>query len=218
MAEFPICKGLEQEDIKEFLLKFRRACFIANQRQPAEMLEALPMFLEGRAHAFFNGLNVEVQKDWVRVTQALEAEFVREESPDVVWKELQDLLKREGETVSRYESRFSGVWQRWEGAVALSQARARGVGVAPIAAPSPEKDFIKMDRFIGSLDPYLRIKVQGRVPGNFQEAVRVAMEKERKVLLAATTTEALTSGITSRGEDRVSRVEKSMEKLISEFS
>lgn len=44
------------------------------------------------------------------------------------------------------------------------------------------------------------------------------MEKERKVFLAATTTtKALNSGIISRGEDRVSSVERSMEKLISEF-
>lgn len=71
------------------------------------------MFLEGRAQVFFNDLDLEVQRDWMRVTQALEVEFIREEFPNAVWKELQDLQNRDGETVSRYESRFNGVWQRW---------------------------------------------------------------------------------------------------------
>lgn len=70
------------------------------------------------------------------------------------------------------------------GAIALSQARVRGVGVAPIAAPLPEKDFIKMDRFIRSLDPYLRIKVQGRVSGEFSRSSESSNGEREKSLFS----------------------------------
>ena len=78
-------------------------------------------------------------------------------------------LKQEGlGDYASYESKFVGLWGRW---IAL----LRPGEVAP--------DFLKKERFMARLWPSLSEKVRGRFPADYEEAVRVARLKDKKLHL-----------------------------------
>ena len=82
-----------------------------------------------------------------------------------MWKELCKIQQKNGQDVDQYLIEFGRLWSLWCEAL----------------IPEAPPQMIKRDRFVAGLEPTLRLKVELKNLDSFEEAVRVAHEKEWKM-------------------------------------
>ena len=94
--------------------------------------------------------------------QALKEKFVKQEDPEKVWQDVQEIIQKEEELVGEYIQRFSLLWE------VLCRALHPQV---------PSKMMMK-DRFMIGLNTSLHLRVELKEPWSYEDAIDVSKKKE----------------------------------------
>ena len=165
-VSFPMFFGRPNENAREFLDTLEMAHLISGRDSNEVKLRAFPLVLREEARAWYDTLAANVVEDWDTLICTFSVRFGRGDTPEGVWTLLLQHRQLDLQSYSQYESSFIELWGRWDRSLA-------NAGAAPA--------FLKRDRFVAGLFTPLRLKVESKFPPTFEEAVRIAREKERKL-------------------------------------
>ena len=165
-VNFPVFYGRPNENAQEFLDTLEMAHLISGRDTEELKLRAFPLVLREEARTWYETLAANVTREWDTLNQAFSARFGRGDTPKGIWKKLLQLRQANLQDFSNYEAKFVELWGRW--VIYLAENKA---------APA----FLKHDRFIARLRDPLKEKVEDKFPPTFEDALRIATEKERKL-------------------------------------
>ncbi|MCO5552662.1 hypothetical protein L7F22_006178 [Adiantum nelumboides] len=122
--------------------------------------------MEDGARLWFNDFGAQLRDVcYDAVKEAFLAHYKHVEDASDVWHQLEACLQKEDECVDAYAWRFSQLWNRWR--IAL-----RGQ-VPPF--------MLKKHHFVVGLRGVLKLKVECKRPQNYEDALRIAKDKEWKL-------------------------------------
>ena len=170
---YPEFHGRNGESVEEFLENMEVACISNHVQTPAQMLQLLQIYLKGDARSWSRRHEKELQRahppvplTWDNLRQTLATHFVKVEDLDKVWHEIEGLIQGAAEPIDNYIKKFSFLWE------SLCQA---------LQPQGPPPDMMKKDIFLAGLRDTLRLKVDLKKPKTFDNAVKVARNKEWKI-------------------------------------
>ncbi|MCO5551487.1 hypothetical protein L7F22_004991 [Adiantum nelumboides] len=158
--------GYGKEDAEHFVEGFELDCIVQGIQDQKIMLQLFRLCLQDGARLWcddFGAQSRDVCYDAVK--EAFLGHYKHVEDASDVWHQLEACLQKEDECVDAYAWWFSQLWNRW--CIAL-----RGQ-VPPF--------MLKKYHFVVGLRGVLKLKVERKRPQNYEDALRIAKDKEWKL-------------------------------------
>ncbi|MCO5581581.1 hypothetical protein L7F22_035469 [Adiantum nelumboides] len=154
------------EDAEHFVEGFELDCILREIQNQKIMLQLFRWCLQDSARLWFDDFGAQLRDVCYDVVkEAFLAHYKHVEDASDVWHQLEACLQKEDECVDAYAWRFSQLWNRW--CIAL-----RGQ-VPPF--------MLKKHHFVVGLRGCLKLKVECKRPQNYEDALRIAKDKEWKL-------------------------------------
>ncbi|MCO5611980.1 hypothetical protein L7F22_066240 [Adiantum nelumboides] len=158
--------GSGKEDAEHFVEGFELDCILRGIQDQKIMLQLFRLCLQDGARLWFDDFGAQSSDVcYDAVKEAFLAHYKHVEDASDVWHQLEACLQKEDECVDVYAWRFSQLWNRW--CIAL-----RGQ-VPPF--------MLKKHHFVADLRGVLKLKVECKRPQNYEDALRIAKDKEWKL-------------------------------------
>ena len=171
MMSYPEFFGGPNEDVGEFLERFELACINNHVGDEGQVLKMLRIFLKGDAKDWLKSFEAKEAKavpprflTLDRLTKAFLERFQQVEDSSVLWQQLSELRQERRQDVDDFLHVFIGLWDHW---------------CFSLSSEAPP-NFAKKGLFMNGLLPALKIKVEGKNPKTFEDALRIARDKEWK--------------------------------------
>lgn len=163
---FPNFSGCKGEKALDFLDNLEMAFLVSGRDDMATKIRAFPLVLREEARTWYQGLEGATTQDWEALKCAFLQRFQHQESPEEVWRKLQELQQASLNDYESYETQFVRLWGKW---------------TASLGEGERAPDCLKKDCFLTGLFPILKEKVRSRFPDTFEQAIAIAREKHRKL-------------------------------------
>ena len=163
---FPNFFGRKGEKALDFLDNLEMAFLVSGRDVMATKVRAFSLVLREEARTWYQGLGCATTQDWEALKGAFLQRFQHQESPEEVWRKLQELQQASSSDYETYETHFVRLWDKWSASLGEGER-----------APN----CLKKDCFLVGLFPILREKVKSRFPDTFEQAITIAREKHRKL-------------------------------------
>ena len=167
---FPNFFGRNGENAGDFLDNLEMAFLVSGRDDEALKLRAFPLVLKEEARVWFQALDPTQRAEWEGLKAAFLRRFQRANSAEELWQRLLALHQIDPHGYATYEEGFLKLWGQWSDSLNPGER-----------APN----CLQKDRFISGLYPLLREKVKSKFPNTFEDALRIAREKNRKILYQA---------------------------------
>ncbi|MCO5559677.1 hypothetical protein L7F22_013278 [Adiantum nelumboides] len=166
-VSFPTFYGHHDENARDFMDSLEMAHLMAGRDQEEVKLRAFPLVLKGEAHVWYDALAPPSKATWSGLYGAFLNKYDQGDTLENLWKQLLQHRQDSLGDYNTYESKFTNLWERWT-------ASLQGQGGAP--------NFLKGDKFVESMFPTLKEKVEAKFPQTFEEAQEIATIKFKKLL------------------------------------
>ncbi|MCO5555873.1 hypothetical protein L7F22_009418 [Adiantum nelumboides] len=158
--------GSGKEDAALFVEGFELDCMLGGIQDRKIMLQLFRLCLQDGARLWFDDFGAQSRDVcYDAVKEAFLAHYKHVDDASDVWHQLEACFKKEDECVDAYAWRFSQLWNRW--CISL-----RGQ-VPPF--------MLKKYHFVVGLRGVLKLKVECKRPQNYEDALRIAKDKEWKL-------------------------------------
>ncbi|MCO5574900.1 hypothetical protein L7F22_028694 [Adiantum nelumboides] len=155
-----------EEDAEHFVEGFELDCILRGIQDQKNMLHLFRLCLQDGARLWFNDFGAQSRDVcYDAVKEAFLAHYKHVEDASDVWHQLKACLQKEDECVDAYAWLFFQLWNRWCNAL-------RGQ-VPPF--------MLKKHHFVVGLRGVLKLKVECKRPQNYEDALRIAKDKEWKL-------------------------------------
>ncbi|MCO5604491.1 hypothetical protein L7F22_058658 [Adiantum nelumboides] len=167
---FPNFYGKRCESASNFLDDLEMAFLVSGRDEEEIKLRAFPLVLREEAKVWFQGLEPRKKDDWGTLREAFMGRFGEGCSPEEIWRKLSSLQQTSPLSYLEYEAQFLKLWTEWENTLEHGEK-----------APN----FLQKERFLDGLSSPLKEKVKGKFPRTFEEAMKLAQLKDRKLQFQA---------------------------------
>ncbi|KAI5067618.1 hypothetical protein GOP47_0018146 [Adiantum capillus-veneris] len=135
-------------------------------RMPSDeaKLQTLPLVLRGKAKVWFDGLEDVHKQNWLGFCEQFLQRYRKVVSPAEADAKIKGLQQDVRANFDAFVDKFEAFWRDL---AAATQATNAG--------------YLKLERFLSCLHPYVRERVDYEDPITYDEAVRVARAKSRKM-------------------------------------
>ncbi|MCO5557161.1 hypothetical protein L7F22_010720 [Adiantum nelumboides] len=156
----------ENRKMRSIVEGFELDCILRGIQDQKIRLQLFKLCLQDGARLWFDDFGAQSRDVcYDAVKEAFLAHYKHVEDASDVWHQLEACLQKEDECVDVYAWRFSQLWNRW--CVAL-----RGQ-IPPF--------MLKKHHFVVDLRGVLKLKVECKRPQNYEDALRIAKDKEWKL-------------------------------------
>ncbi|KAI5074964.1 hypothetical protein GOP47_0010925 [Adiantum capillus-veneris] len=159
----PVSKG--DEDADDWLADFE-LFMLTVLRMPADeaKLQTLPLVLQGKAKVWFDGLEDVHKQTWIGFREQFLQRYRKVVSASEAGAKIKGLQQDVSANFDAFVDKFEAYWGDL---VAATQATNAG--------------YLKLERFLSCLHPYVRERVDYEDPSTYDEAIRIAKAKSRKM-------------------------------------
>ncbi|KAI5062657.1 hypothetical protein GOP47_0023196 [Adiantum capillus-veneris] len=159
----PVFKG--DEDADDWLVDFD-LFMLTVLRMPDDeaKLQNLPLVLRGKAKVWFDGLEEVHKQNWLGFREQFLQSYRKVVSASEADAKIKGLQQDVSANFDAFVDKFEAYW-----------------GDLAAATQATNAEYLKLERFLSCLHPYVRERVHYEDPSTYDKAIRIAKAKSRKM-------------------------------------